>query len=363
MSYAKGFSCATEKLVDVDFNLLNTKYYVGWREHRNIDNIDIKDVLSNTGLAKEDKDGILRPKFAAVLLFALYPNDLTQYKCAIRVLQYEGSLEKIRETPNLIGNPETIDGPVIEQIKKTHDYVLQLLRTGISMPASGFKTKYSIPERAIKEAITNAVIHRDYYTKRDIEVKIFEDRVEIESPGLLPANITLNNIGIVRAEKYRNDLLIKQLREFPNPPNLDQNEGVRAMRAEMQRCKLYEPKFLTYPDLKDSFRVVLFNVSRPSEWDKVNNYLNNQQEYITNEDVRRITGNPDTSKVSRLLSVWTKHGFLIKVETGAKKTSRYILPRTALDYESFFLHRSNLPDKTKKEFAKFISDLSKGSII
>jgi ATP-dependent DNA helicase RecG len=56
-----------------------------------------------------------------------------------------------------------------------------LLRSGIKIP-SGFTTKYLIPERAIKEAITNAVIHRDYYIKRDIELRIFEDRVEIESP-------------------------------------------------------------------------------------------------------------------------------------------------------------------------------------
>jgi ATP-dependent DNA helicase RecG len=46
---------------------------------------------------------------------------------------------------------------------------------------TGFINNYKIPERVIKEAITNAVIHRDYYLKRDIEVNIFEDRIEIEN--------------------------------------------------------------------------------------------------------------------------------------------------------------------------------------
>jgi ATP-dependent DNA helicase RecG len=55
-----------------------------------------------------------------------------------------------------------------------------LLRSGIFIP-SGFTTKYKIPERAVKEAITNAIIHRDYYLKRDIEISIFEDRIEIEN--------------------------------------------------------------------------------------------------------------------------------------------------------------------------------------
>ena len=91
-------------------------------------------------------------------------------KCAIRVLQYTGTLETYSETPNLISVPKTINGPLIKQILDTHEYVLNTLRVGIRIP-SGFTNEYIIPERAIKEAITNAVIHRDYYIKRDIEIK------------------------------------------------------------------------------------------------------------------------------------------------------------------------------------------------
>ncbi len=128
------------------------------------------------------------------LIFAEFPNDLLDTKCTIRIFQYEGNLETVKETLNLLGTPKSIGGPVIKQITEAHEYVLTLLRAGIRVP-SGFVTTYRIPERAIKEAITNAVIHRDYYTKRDIEVRIFEDRIEIESPGLFPFNITPSNIG------------------------------------------------------------------------------------------------------------------------------------------------------------------------
>lgn len=145
---------------------------------------------------------------------------------------------------------------------------MTLLQTGIRVP-SGFKTVFAIPERAVKEAITNAVIHRDYHTKRDIEIKIFEDRVEVESPGLLPLNITPANIGYERAHGYRNDLLVKHLREFPDPPNLDQNEGIRAMRKVMNESGLYPPIFIKYPDLQDAVRVVLLNEQAPSAWEKI----------------------------------------------------------------------------------------------
>jgi len=326
LSYAKGFQRADKELVDADFDLLRTDYYEKWKNARRIEQGDVKEILFNTGLARKDQDGILKPTRAAVLLFALYPNSIMETKCTVRVFQYEGTIETIKETLNLVGTPKTIEGPTIKQIQDAHDYVLTLLRAGMRIPSSGFVTTYRIPERAVKEAITNAVIHRDYYIKRDVEVRVFEDRVEIESAGLFPFNITPFNIGFVRSEGYRNDLIVKHLREFPNPPNLDRNEGVRAMRAEMERGKLYPPIFFTYPYLQDSVRVVLFNTIRATEWDKVSHYLTHTEKYITNEKVRGIARIPDTSKASRLLKRWVDQGLLIKIDTGAKKTVKYRLP-------------------------------------
>ena len=325
-SYAKGFQRADRELVDIDFDLLKTEYYEKWRINRGIEDGDIKQILFNTGLARKDESHKLKPARAAVLLFALHPNDLLDTKCTVRIFQYDGTIETIKETLNLIGKPITIEGPVIKQIRDAHERTLTLLRAGMRIPSSGFITTYRIPERAVKEAITNAVIHRDYYIKRDIEVRIFEDRVEIESPGLFPYNITPFNIGLVRAEGYRNDLIVKHLREFPEPPNLDRNEGVRAMREEMNRNSLYPPIFFTYPHLRDAVRVVLFNTIRATEWEKVSHYLTHTEKYITNETVRKIIKNPDTSKVSRLLKKWVEQGLLVKIYTGAKKTVKYRLP-------------------------------------
>lgn len=327
-AYVKGFERADLELVDVDIDLLKTGYFESWRKKRGIEDGPVGSILEKTGLAKRNDKAILMPTRAAVLLFAEYPNDLMDTKCTIRVFQYEGNLERIRETLNIIGTPETIDGPITKQIKDAHEYVLTLLRSGVRVP-SGFVTQYKIPERAVKEAITNAVIHRDYHTKKDIEVRIFEDRIEIESPGLLPFNITPSNIGLVRAHGYRNDLLVKHLREFPDPPNLDQNEGIRAMRQTMTEASLYPPIFFTYPFLQDSVRVVFFNEKAPSEWDKISHYLN-QNKYINNRTTRDILNMHDTSIVSRMLARWTKQGLLTKISPreGAKRSVIYRLPTT-----------------------------------
>lgn len=191
---------------------------------------------------------------------------------------------------------------------------------------TGFKNVYQIPERVVKEAITNAVIHRDYHMKRDIEIKIFEDRVEVISPGLFPYNITRTNIGLVRAEGYRNDLLVKHLREFPSPPNLDQNEGVRAMKQEMRAQNLYPPIFLTYPLYQDLVKVVLLNEYSPSEWEKISSYLS-EKKYITNEQAREITGVVHRDKMAKMLKKWVNQGLLIQIIplSGFVKGTKYKL--------------------------------------
>ena len=331
-AFVKGFERADRELVDVDFSLLKTSYYEAWRKNRNIFNQDIKQVLEKTGLARKEKSA-LRPTRSAVLLFAEYPNDLMDTKCTIRILQYEGISETLKETLNLLGKPTTITGPIARQIIEGTEYVLNALKSGIRI-SSGFITQYRIPERAIREAITNAVIHRDYHTKRDIEVKIFEDKVEIESPGLLPFNITPSNLGYERAHGYRNDLLVKHLREFPDPPNLDQNEGVRAMRKAMNDATLYPPLFITYPSLQDGVRVVFLNELAPSEWDKISHYFS-KNKYINNTEARDVL-HEDLSTVSKLFGKWVKQGLLTKItpRSGAKRNVRYRLP--SADEKSLF---------------------------
>lgn len=323
LNYAKGFKKADTELVDVDFELLDTEYFRIWRKELNLPNENIDKLFFQKGLAMKNKDGILLPTRAAVLLFAQYPTNLMDTKCTIRVYKYKGVIEQFKNIPNLVGEPKTIDGPIIKLIADAHEYVLGLLESGIEMH-SGFTTKYKIPERAVKEAITNAVIHRDYNLKRDIEVRIFEDRIDILSPGLFSGNITVKNIGKIRANEYRNDIIVKNLREFPEAPNLDRNEGVSAMRQQMVENNLYPPIFFTYPNYFDSVMVVLLNEIQSDEWGIVKEYLENNN-YINNEKAREITHVEQSHNMSRLFRKWVENGLILKIETKNKKDTKYKL--------------------------------------
>ena len=130
----------------------------------------------------------------------------------------------------------------------------------------------------------------------------------------------------MRSDGYRNDLIVKTLREFPRPPNLDQNEGVVAMRNEMKAEGLYRPVFRTYPETYNTVEVVLLNEHTPSEWEKVKEYLE-LNHYITNSEAREITGVVQTHTMSRLFAKWVNQGLLLRIDTdNGPKNIRYKLP-------------------------------------
>lgn len=201
------------------------------------------------------------------------------------------------------------------------------LAQGLTLSNSGFKTLHAYPERVVKEAIVNAVIHRDYRLNRDIFVRIFDDRVEVESPGLLPGNITPANIAR-SGSRARNPLIASNLREFPVAPNIDAGEGVRMMFSEMALADLYPPQYKQNTDTAvESVTVTLFNLKRPTAWDEVSDWIDRHGS-IANAEVVRIAG-VDTLKASKLLTVWREQGLLMPVPGRAKRNMAYTKPNGA----------------------------------
>jgi ATP-dependent DNA helicase RecG len=95
------------------------------------------------------------------------------------------------------------------------------------------------PLETLHEIITNAVLHRDYGIADDIHVRIFDNRVEVESPGRLPAHITEYNILDERFS--RNGTIVRFINKFPDPPNKDVGEGLNTAFTAMKKLKLRDP--------------------------------------------------------------------------------------------------------------------------
>jgi ATP-dependent DNA helicase RecG len=228
------------------------------------------------------------------------------------------------------------------QIARASAYVLDELAAGLTLAASGFKTVHRYPERVIKEAITNAVIHRDYRLNRDIYIRIFDNRIEVESPGLFPGAIT--SATVARAGSFaRNPLLARNLREFPEPPNVDAGEGVRMMFAEMRAANLFPPFFAENPDAaQPSVIVTLLNEERPVIWEQVSDWMDRNGP-LSNGDLCRISG-MDTLKASKMLKRWVEQGVLLRDDSGGKRHTVYRKPLAVAATEAWDVSLSRAGD-------------------
>lgn len=320
LSMERGAISAESQLVGVPFPLLETDIWRLYARQRKLTR-PIAEAMTHIGLAKEDASGALQPTRAAVLLFAEEPGGLLASKASIRVFHYKGERIEHQTTPNLLKPPESFVGPLLLQIQRVYDYVLRELATGVQMGPLGFEVVQRYPTRVIKEAITNAVIHRDYSIPADVQIRIFADRIEIESPGVFPGGVTAANIARVGSFN-RNPLIVSNLREFPDPPNLDAGEGVPMMFQTMDAAGLYPPLYLTRATTRrDNVLVVLFNENRPSVWDQVSEYLVKNGS-IANAEVRQILRTDDALKASKLLKAWVDRGLLVVTNPQAARQHR-----------------------------------------
>lgn len=201
------------------------------------------------------------------------------------------------------------------------DYFREAVRSSPpKLTGATFKPTLLIPEWVFQEAVTNAVIHRDYSLQDDIHVRFFDDHIEVESPGTYPGHMTVANI---RTERFaRNPLILRTLNRFVEAPNLDHGEGVDRMFAIMKSNNLYEPLYFPPKGRPHSVLLFLLNLQRVEYWDTVSQYLDKFPS-ISNQEARKITGIHDTIKMSRLLKLWVKQGLLEKQETGSKKETLY----------------------------------------
>lgn len=327
LHYRRGVRSATSETVPVPLALLETDTWRTFVAARGLKAGSFAEQLQRIGLAVPSEGGAVQPTRAAVLLFADEPGNLLaahESRADIRIMVYEGKAALPGATPNLRKAPKTVRGPLIEQIDQAVRQVLDELTQGITLAGSGFKTRHVYPERVVKEAIVNAVIHRDYRLNRDIFIRIFDDRIEVESPGAFPGNITPDNIARA-GSKARNPLIAQNLREFPVAPNIDAGEGVKMMFAEMSAAKLYPPQYSQNTEAAvEHVTVTLLNLVRPTVWNEVSHWIERNGP-IANAQLREIAG-LDTLAASKQLRAWVAQGVLVALPAASRQQARYTLP-------------------------------------
>lgn len=223
-----------------------------------------------------------RPTVSGILLFCDEPQAVFPKRSAIKIYRYQTKADE-GERDYLVFDPITIEGCLYNQIYDAVDKCTEIIEGIEKLGPSGLE-KVNYPKEAIHEIITNAIVHRDYSIPVDTHIRIFDNRVEIESPGKLPGHITLDNI--LREQFARNPQIVRIINKFPNPPNKDVGEGLNTTFEAMEKLRLRPP---VIEELENSVLVTLRHESLGSPEQIVMDYLSNHEE-ITNAIARELTG-------------------------------------------------------------------------
>jgi len=168
---------------------------------------------------------------------------------------------------------------ITKAVNQTVAMVEQIQKLG---PKGLEPVKY--PREALHEVVTNAVLHRDYSIAADTQIRVFDNRVEVESPGRLPGHITVANI--LDEQFARNGALVRLINKFPNPPNKDVGEGLNTAFEAMKQLRLKPPSF---EETNSSLIVRIKHEPLATPEQSIMDYLENHPE-ITNRTARQLTG-------------------------------------------------------------------------
>jgi ATP-dependent DNA helicase RecG len=223
-----------------------------------------------------------KPLVAAVLLFSDEPQAALPKRSAVKLYRY-GTTDDVGTRETLKGDPTTIEGPLYSLIARAVESTVHMVEGIKKLGPKGLEpVKY--PRETLHEIVTNAVLHRDYSIAADIQIRVFDNRVEVDSPGLLPGHITIKNM--LDEQFARNGALVRLINKFPNPPNKDVGEGLNTAFEAMKRLRLRPP---VIEQTASSVVVKIRHEPLATPEESIMDYLENHPE-ITNRTARALTG-------------------------------------------------------------------------
>lgn len=179
-----------------------------WHRYTTRSNEASEIVLLKRNLLSREESGAIRASVAGVLLCCERPDRFLS-SAFIEAVRYRGT----RQDSNYQTDAQKIHGPLDLQIKQA----MAFLKRNQTVMATKEPHRIELPqfsERAVFEAVVNAVAHRDYAVSASkIRFFMFDDRLEIYSPGALPNTVTIESIALRQAT--RNELITSLLAETP----------------------------------------------------------------------------------------------------------------------------------------------------
>lgn len=300
-----------------DVNQEKVKYFLKIANTSNIGNIttNIKNTLLNRLHVLNNEKHLTN---TGILFFSNNPSIFISQN-EIRMASF-----KTNEKVDII-DKNYINTTICQALKEVEIFFHRNTRIGSEI--KGFRRK-DIPEypyEAIREAVVNAIAHRDYTIRTSpITFFIFPDRIEITSPGELPNPLTIEDLGEKTAHRNKKICELLQMTSYMEIIG----SGIPRMRAKMRKQDLPEPEFVQSP----GFFTVIFRNSKRIDLDT--SKLNKRQQKIVNFlkdeggsiNINSVMDVFEVSKptASRDLKELTEEKYLKKIPVN-KKQNKYIL--------------------------------------
>ena len=188
-----------------------------------------------------EKEGKLCVSTAAILLFGKVPQKFFP-RARVRFIRYEGVEEKFGAEMNVIKDV-IFKGTILKMVRDSIAYLDTQIKEKTYLGANGtFITEEEYPKFVRQEIIVNAVTHRAYsITGTDIQIKMFDNRIVVESPGKLPGMVRVENIRFTHFS--RNPKIAEFLKAYDFVK--EYGEGVDRMYKELQEAGQRSPEYYT----------------------------------------------------------------------------------------------------------------------
>lgn len=205
-----------------------------------------KKSLRRIGVLTESH-GKLVPTAGAMLMLGKEPQNFLG-SSSIKVARFKG-----KDIGGVIIDQKEIRGTIPEMIDTAAQFILKHMSTGAKIEGLERDDIEEYPLVAVREAITNAVVHRDYVIEgTNVRIFMFDNRIEIYTPGGLPDSVTIDNMEYTQYSRNRiiTDILINTGRYIEKL-----GTGIRRIKLTVRQSGLKEPQFF---DTGVDFVVVLF---------------------------------------------------------------------------------------------------------
>lgn len=236
-----------------------------WKRYTTRSNEPADIVLMKRSLLAKEESGALVASVAGILFCCEHPEHFLP-SAFIEAVHYRG----VKQDSNYQIDAQRIRGPLDRQIKESLAFLKRNQTVGAVKKPHRVETP-QFSERAVFEAVVNAVAHRDYSIPGSkIRFFMFDDRLEIYSPGALPNTITVDSMHL--RQSTRNELMTSLLAETPVATSIEnasrnfymekRGDGVRIIMDESERLSGKKP---TYELLDDSELLLTIYSAKTSE--------------------------------------------------------------------------------------------------